>query len=56
MAVSLSLFNFFIEMLFGIALSLCENSGIDMCSDKNVYDLEYADAVIPLSPKFFLIV
>lgn len=38
--------SFGIEITTKIALSICENSGIDMCSDKKVPDLGYVDDVL----------
>lgn len=42
------LFNSVIEMI-ETALSLVENSGIDICSDKNLPDVEYAIGAVLLS-------
>lgn len=47
--ISPLLSNFVIEMITKIGLSLCENSGIDIRSDRNLSDFEYAEDVLLLS-------
>lgn len=43
--------NFIIEMRMEIDLSFCENSSIDICSDRKSHDLESADKVLKLFPR-----
>lgn len=38
-----------LEMVTETAPSLCENSDIDICSDRNLLDLEYASGVVQLN-------
>lgn len=35
-------------MVVEIALSSCTNSGVDVCSDRNLSGLKYMDDVVPL--------
>lgn len=37
------------EMVIEMAVFSCENSATDICSDKNMSGLEYANDVMPLS-------
>lgn len=46
---SLFIFNLVIEMIVEIALSLCEDGDIDICSDKNLSDLQNKDDVVLLN-------
>lgn len=40
---------FNLDMLRRVALSLRENSGISICSDRKLCDLEYLNDVVPVS-------
>lgn len=48
-AISPFLYNFVIAMLLEMALSICENSGIDVFPHRKMTDMEYAVAVVLLS-------
>lgn len=41
--------NFSFEVDIEVALSSCENSSIDFCSDEKLSDLQYAEEVLLLS-------
>lgn len=45
----ISFLNFVAEMIMKLALFSCEISGIDICSDRNLSDLHYANNVVLLS-------
>lgn len=47
--ISTTLFSFFSKIAMEIVLSLCENSALDICSEKSLSDLEYTDQVVLLS-------
>lgn len=44
--LSSSIFNFVNEMVMETVLYLDENDGLDICSDKNLSDLEYVDHIV----------
>lgn len=44
----LTRFNFVMVMVMEIALFSCEISGVDICLDRSLFDLEYADDFVPL--------